>query len=60
MRGGLAGEYPSLERLGEGDLIFSTDFRSVYATVLERWLGSPAETTLGQGFPLLELFPQTS
>lgn len=60
VRGGLAGEYPSLEHLGEGDLIFGTDFRSVYATVLQAWLGCPAEKTLGQGFPLLELFRQTS
>jgi len=55
VRGGLAGAYPSLETLGEGDLIHTTDFRSVYATLLDRWLGCPAEAVLGQAFPPLDL-----
>jgi uncharacterized protein (DUF1501 family) len=25
--------------LSEGDLAFTTDFRSTYATILDRWLG---------------------
>ncbi|MEN9840678.1 MAG: hypothetical protein RL376_478, partial [Verrucomicrobiota bacterium] len=29
------------------DLTYSTDFRSVYATVLDRWLDCPADTILG-------------
>jgi uncharacterized protein (DUF1501 family) len=55
IKGGLVGQYPSLERLGEGDLIFNTDFRSVYATLLDRWLGCPMEKVLGQAFPTLDL-----
>ena len=55
VKGGLAGRYPSLETLGDGDLIFNTDFRSVYATVLGRWLGCPPEPLLGQAFPELDL-----
>jgi uncharacterized protein (DUF1501 family) len=55
VKGGLVGQYPSLEKLGEGDLIYSTDFRSVYATILEDWLGCPAEATLGTTFPKLGL-----
>ncbi len=31
----------------------STDFRSLYATVLDRWLGVPHATVLGGTFPLL-------
>lgn len=50
VRGGLYGEYPRLDKLGEGDLIFNTDFRSVYATLLERWLGCPAANVLGGEF----------
>jgi hypothetical protein len=38
-KGGVYGEHPSLTDLDNGDLKFATDFRSVYATVLERWLG---------------------
>jgi uncharacterized protein (DUF1501 family) len=39
VKGGVYGEHPSLTDLDNGDLKFATDFRSVYATVLERWLG---------------------
>lgn len=39
--GGVVGEHPSLEKLGDGDLIYHTDFRQVYATLLEGWLGCP-------------------
>ncbi len=39
VKGGIYGEHPSLTDLDHGDLKFSTDFRSVYATVLDRWLG---------------------
>jgi len=50
---GLFGAYPSLTNLYQGDLRFSTDFRSVYATALEKWLGAPSEQVLGKKFPLL-------
>lgn len=50
---GLYGTYPSLTDLHDGDLKFSTDFRSVYATALEKWLGAPSEMVLGRKFPLL-------
>ena len=52
---GLVGKYPSLADLGEGDLVYTTDFRSVYATLLDRWLGCPAEKALGRAFPTLDL-----
>ena len=40
VNGGLYGEYPSLrpEDHSEGDMRFTTDFRSTYATILDRWL----------------------
>jgi uncharacterized protein (DUF1501 family) len=55
VKGGLAGTYPSLAKLGDGDLIHTVDFRSVYATVLEKWLGCPADKLLGEKFPQLGL-----
>ena len=55
VKGGMFGTYPSLEKLGEGDLVYTVDFRSVYATVLEKWLGCPAEALLGGKFPTLDL-----
>jgi uncharacterized protein (DUF1501 family) len=39
VKGGVYGDHPSLTDLDNGDLKFATDFRAVYATVLERWLG---------------------
>jgi uncharacterized protein (DUF1501 family) len=40
-------------RRDHGDLKFNTDFRSVYGTVLDRWLKAPSETVLGRKFPVL-------
>lgn len=53
-RGGIRGAHPSLADLVEGDLSFHTDFRSVYATLLEKWLELPSEPVLGEKFPLLD------
>ncbi len=40
VRGGVYGEHPSLTSLdANGDLVHGYDFRQVYATVVERWLG---------------------
>jgi uncharacterized protein (DUF1501 family) len=50
---GLYGSYPNLTDLHDGDLKFSTDFRSIYATALEKWLGAPSEQVLGRRFPIL-------
>jgi len=57
VKGGLYGGYPDLSNLdGNGNMKFTTDFRSLYATVLERWLGQAATTTdtlLGSAYPRL-------
>jgi uncharacterized protein (DUF1501 family) len=53
VKGGLYGQHPDLSRLNAGNLAFSTDFRNVYATVLERWLGRPSAPIVGAGFPTL-------
>ena len=47
VKGGFYGDQPSLSKLVDGDLAVTTDFRDVYATVLESVLKSPAEQTLG-------------
>lgn len=39
IQGGLYGDHPNLGNLEKGNLTFTTDFRSVYRTVLEDWLG---------------------
>ena len=38
-----------------GNLNFTTDFRSVYASVLQNYLGAPASDLLGGNFELLPL-----
>ncbi len=43
---GLLGPHPDLDDLANGDLKHHTDFRQVYATVLEGWLGCPSEPVL--------------
>jgi uncharacterized protein (DUF1501 family) len=53
-KGGLYGAHPSLTDLDEGDLKFHTDFRSVYATLLEKWLGFDAQPVLGAQFSLMD------
>ena len=52
---GLFGKYPSLTDLDHGDLKFSSDFRSVYGTVLDRWLKAPSQVVLGRKFPELAI-----
>ncbi len=47
---GLYGRHPSLSQLDQGDLIHTADFRSVYATVLNRWMKAPASKILGRDF----------
>jgi uncharacterized protein (DUF1501 family) len=56
VRGGLVGTTPSLTDLVDGDLRPSLDFRRVYATLLEDWLGLPARAVLGGAFERLPLF----
>jgi uncharacterized protein (DUF1501 family) len=56
VKGGLYGQTPNLAQLNAGNLPFTTDFRSVYATVIERWLGRPSAAIVGAGFsPLTAL-----
>lgn len=57
---GLVGDHPSLEDLDDGDLKHHTDFRRVYATLIESWLGLPAAPVLGNGFDPLPLFNERS
>ncbi len=55
VKGGLYGTMPDLGNLNDGNLRYTTDFRSVYATVLERWLGRPSAPVLQGSFPTLPI-----
>jgi uncharacterized protein (DUF1501 family) len=50
VKGGLYGSYPSLDQLEDGDLKYTTDFRRVYATLLDRWLNADSGKILKNTF----------
>jgi uncharacterized protein (DUF1501 family) len=52
---GLYGKQPPLDRLDAGDLFYNVDFRSVYSTILSKWMKAPAAQVLGRDFPKLNL-----
>jgi uncharacterized protein (DUF1501 family) len=60
VKGGQYGQIPSLTKLDEGDnLIFTTDFRRVYATMIAGWLGLRDTRQLLNGeFQPFEMFQQ--
>ncbi|MBC7556841.1 MAG: DUF1501 domain-containing protein, partial [Chryseobacterium sp.] len=44
---GVLNALPDLQNLNDGDLIYTEDFRKVYATVLKNWLGADSTKILG-------------
>ena len=57
VKGGLYGEYPSLkqEDLEDGgDLLHNVDFRSVYSTILEQWLGLDPKPIVGGSYEQID------
>ncbi len=60
VKGGLYGAQPSLAGLNRWDRMnFNVDFRSMYASVLDGWMGGGASTVLGASYPDLGLFKQS-
>jgi len=55
VRGGLYGQAPQLDRLENGNLGYAVDFRSLYATALERWWGVPSAGALGGRYAPLDV-----
>jgi uncharacterized protein (DUF1501 family) len=47
VKAGVVGKHPSLADLDADDLKFHTDFRRVYATLLDGWLGCDSTSVLG-------------
>jgi uncharacterized protein (DUF1501 family) len=61
VKGGLYAEYPSLEPsrwLNGEDLASTIDFRGIYATVLEKWLGIDAPPIVGGTYEQIRPFAQ--
>ncbi len=56
LKGGLFGTCPDLTDLEQDAPKHHIDYRQVYATALDRWLGFPSEAVLGRHFSPLDLF----
>ena len=62
VKGGLYSEYPSLDsnRWANGeDLEHTIDFRGIYGTILEQWIGIDATDIVGGSFEQIHPFTQT-
>jgi uncharacterized protein (DUF1501 family) len=61
VRGGLYGKEPPLTGLDNGNLRFTTDYRSLYATIAQDWWGIPQSFLAGgpyETLPLLAVSPE--
>jgi uncharacterized protein (DUF1501 family) len=55
VKGGIYGDHPSFDNMDNGDIRYTTDFRSVYTTIVERWLGRPATGIIAGSFGTIPL-----
>ena len=55
LKGGFTGEHPNLTELENGGQKSHIDFRRVYATVLDTWLGVDSQSVLGAEFEPLDI-----
>src|SRR5437588_1716303 len=56
VKAGVIGEHPSLTKLSMDNLVHRTDFRQVYATILDNWLGIKSKEVLGEYFKPVNIF----
>jgi uncharacterized protein (DUF1501 family) len=50
IKGGVHGVPPDLQNLTDGDIRQKIDFRQVYSTILDGWLGTSPEKVLGKNY----------
>ena len=55
IKGGMYGTAPSLNLKKNQDVEYSTDFRQVYSTMLENWMGCSPENVLGRKYKNLPI-----
>jgi uncharacterized protein (DUF1501 family) len=57
LKGGHYGQAPSLTKLNrEGNVLHTVDFRRVYATVMEQWMGANSQSLLNGKFEPFSVF----
>ena len=54
-KAGIYNSTPDLAHLDEGDIAHTTDFRSIYATILNKWLKADDSSILGRKFDQLNI-----
>ena len=52
---GLVGDHPRLDRLDDGNLKHHTDFRTIYASIIDHWLGVSSKEILKQQFSPVQI-----
>ncbi|HBI46628.1 MAG TPA: hypothetical protein DDY78_27810, partial [Planctomycetales bacterium] len=55
VKAGPVGKHPDLADLNMGNLKYGTDFRRVYATILDQWLGVSSKDVLGGKYEPVEI-----
>jgi uncharacterized protein (DUF1501 family) len=60
VKGGVVGKHPSLTDLDAGDLKFHTDFRAVYATLLDSWVGCDSKAVLAASWEHVKALEPTT
>lgn len=56
IKGGFYGSNPDLTNLDRGDVKWQTDFRQVYASVIDRWMGGDSASIFGRKFDHVDIF----
>jgi uncharacterized protein (DUF1501 family) len=56
VKAGVVGRHPSLTELEMGNLKHHTDFRQIYAAILDKWLGVSSKEVLGATFEHANVF----
>ena len=51
---GILNDMPDLNNLNQGDLQYTVDFKSVYATMLHNWLEADDETIMGKKYGIMD------
>ncbi|MCH2174328.1 MAG: DUF1501 domain-containing protein [Lentisphaeria bacterium] len=51
---GIIGAAPDLAKLNRGDVAYQVDFRSIYSTILDKWLGIPSKEILNEHYEHLK------
>ena len=56
LKGGIIGPHPDLKHLDADAPRFHTDYRQLYATILDQWLGFDSKAILGRAFEPVKIF----